>query len=288
MGERDVGLYAPDREIAALYARIEDLCRRAEQGSATATPFLTPREAKYAVRQLSARISGGLAIPWGGYPSAERVRILLLPDYVEGLLPPAEDAERSSPAERLQAAGFDELADEASAATTALSIRGSGFRALSHRDYMGAILGLGLERDTLGDILPSEDGHGALLFCTARVADFLTSELHQIGSDTVRVCRPDPSSLQIPPRRVQPLQDTVASERLDCVVAALCGLSRERAQACIREGLCELDYEVVRECDRLVEPPSVLSLRGHGKFRVLPFAGENRHGRLRLVAERYL
>lgn len=289
MGEHGSGCFAPDREIAALYARLDDLRRQAEQGSVAATPFLTPREAKYARQYLSGRMSAGLAVLWGGYPSAERVRALLLPDYLEGLLAaPDADAEPTSPADSLRSCGFDELAAEVSDATVALAIRGSGFATLSHRDHMGAVLGLGLERDTLGDILPSEDGHGALLFCTSRVACFLVENLRQIGSDTVRVSRPSLASLVIPPRRVRPLQDTVASDRLDCVVAALCGLSRERAQSLIREGLCELDYEVVRACDRPVAPPSVLSLRGFGKFRVLPFAGENRRGRLRLVAEKYL
>lgn len=289
MGGRDMRRGASDEAIAALYARLDDLCRRAEQGVLTATPFLTPREAKYARRYLSARLRAGTAMLWGGYPEAERVRVLLLPDYTEGLLPEQPTPGGGvSPSLCLHEAGLDDLADQAAEMTAALSIYGSGYKILSHRDYMGAVLGLGLERDTLGDILPDAEGKSALLFCTEQVCRFLIDHLEKVGSDTVRLCRSDPDEVIVPPRQVKAIQDTVASERLDCVVAALCDLSREPAQALIREGSCELEYETVRDCDRLVEPPAVLSVRGHGKFRILPFGGENRRGRLRLLAEKYI
>ena len=74
---------APDENIRALYARLDDLCAQAGQGVAAVTPFLTPREAKYARQYLSGRLRAGLALLWGGYPDAERVRAFLLPDYLE-------------------------------------------------------------------------------------------------------------------------------------------------------------------------------------------------------------
>lgn len=111
--------------------------------------------------------------------------------------------------------------------------------------------------------------------------------MSKVGSDTVRLHIEAPDGIRVPPRATVPVQDTVASGRLDCVVAALCGLPRERAQSAVREGLCELEYECVRDCDRTVEPPAVLSVRGYGKFRVLSFGGENRRGRIRLIAEKF-
>lgn len=279
---------APDENIRALYARLDDLCAQAGQGVAAVTPFLTPREAKYARQYLSGRLRAGLALLWGGYPDAERVRAFLLPDYLEGLLPTvgADGGGSLPPADLLRAAGFDDLAEDAAEQTAALSVRGSGFRTLTHRDYMGAVLGTGLERDAVGDIL-SADGQSALLFCDRRVAEFLCANMSKVGSDTVRLHIEAPDGIRVPPRATVPVQDTVASGRLDCVVAALCGLPRERAQSAVREGLCELEYECVRDCDRTVEPPAVLSVRGYGKFRVLSFDGENRRGRIRLIAEKF-
>lgn len=277
----------PDEDIRALYARLDDLCAQAGQGSMAVTSFLTPREAKYARRYLSDRLHAGLAVLWGGYADAERVRVFLFPDYTEGLLPADNtSAGNTPPAERLRAAGFDDLAEDAAGMTAALSIHGSGFRTLTHRDYMGSVLGTGLERDAVGDIL-SADGRNALLFCDRRVAEFLCANMERVGSDAVRLRPETPESLCIPPRAVVPVRDTVASGRLDCVVAALCNLPRERAQTAVREGLCELDYECVRDCDRTIEPPAVLSVRGYGKFRILSFGGENRRGRIRLAAEKF-
>ena len=62
---------APDENIRALYARLDDLCAQAGQGVAAVTPFLTPREAKYARQYLSGRLRAGLALLWGGYPDAQ-------------------------------------------------------------------------------------------------------------------------------------------------------------------------------------------------------------------------
>ena len=223
---------APDENIRALYARLDDLCAQAGQGVAAVTPFLTPREAKYARQYLSGRLRAGLALLWGGYPDAERVRAFLLPDYLEGLLPTvgADGGGSLPPADLLRAAGFDDLAEDAAEQTAALSVRGSGFRTLTHRDYMGAVLGTGLERDAVGDIL-SADGQSALLFCDRRVAEFLCANMSKVGSDTVRLHIEAPDGIRVPPRATVPVQDTVASGRLDCVVAALCGLPRERARA---------------------------------------------------------
>lgn len=285
MKVKDEEFFAPDDTVRALYARIDDLCRHADQGMLAVTPFLTPREAKYARRYLAGRLADGGACLWGGYPDAERVRVFLFPDYTNGLLPNAA-GKGMAPVESLRTVGFDELAEDAADQTVALSVCGSGFQKLTHRDYMGAVLGVGLERDAIGDIL-SADGRNAVLFCNRHVANFLIEAMTKVGTDAVRLRLLSTDELVIPPRFMLSIQDTVASERLDCIVAALCGLSRERAQGVVREGLCELDYESVRDCDRILEPPAILSVRGYGKYRVLSFGDRNRRGRLRLYAEKF-
>ncbi len=280
--------HRPDEALHLLGARLDDLSRRAAGGVLSASSFLSPREVKYAARQLSSRLSAGTAVLWGGYPSAERRRAILLPDYTEGLVDPAALA--ADPPAALAAAGFSDLADEVREAVCLLSVRGSGYRPLSHRDYLGAILGLGLERDAIGDILvaDTDEAPAALILTDRRLSDFLLSDLQKVATDTVRVSRPDPAAVTIPARRTEPVRDTVASERLDCVVAALCNLSREKAQSAIRQGLCELDYEPATDCDRPVAPPATLTVRGYGKFLVEAFDGETRKGRMRLVAGKYV
>ena len=279
------GYAMQDEIIRHLLSRLNDLCDRGARGEAAVSPYLTPREAKYARIHLSARIRGGTAVLWGGYPEAERVRVFILPDYTEGLVD--SEALASHPVAALAEAGLDDLVETLREAVCPVSVKGSGFRELTHRDYLGSILGLGLERDAIGDIL-IPDTHNAILLTDARVGDFLKTSLEKVATDTVKVCRVPEGTALAGTRRLQPISDTVASQRLDCVVAALCNLSREKAQMAVRAGLCELDYEAVEDCSATVTAPAVISVRGYGKFAVHAFDGTTRKGRVRLVAGKYV
>ena len=278
--------YSHDPEILALYARLSDLETRADGGELGVTPFLTPREVIYAKSYLSSRMRDGLAFFVGGYPQAERQRAVILPSYTEGLLPPC-DGEDARLDRRLDEAGFDSLATEVRGLVIPLCVKGSGYRVLSHRDYLGSTLGLGLARDVLGDILVLDE-HCAYLLCKGEILPFLTGHLTHVGSDPVKVTPLSPDTQLDVQKATRPIRDTVASPRLDCVVAALCNLSREKAQSAVRSGLVEVDYEVAESCDLALTTPCVLSVRGVGKFCVLAFDGETRKGRLRLVAEKYV
>ena len=279
------GYAMQDETIRHLLSRLDDLCDRGVRGEAAVSPYLTPREAKYARIHLSARLRNGTAVLWGGYPEAERVRVFILPDYTEGFVDP--EALSSHPVAALAEAGLDDLAETLREAVCPVSVKGSGFRDLTHRDYLGSILGLGLERDVIGDIL-IPDAQNAILLTDTRVGDFLKTSLEKVATDTVKVGRIPEGTPLAGTRRLQPISDTVASERLDCVVAALCNLSREKAQMTVRSGLCELDYEAVEDCSATVTAPAVISVRGYGKFAVHAFDGTTRKGRVRLVAGKYI
>ena len=279
------GYAMQDETIRLLLSRLDDLCDRGARGEAGVSPYLTPREAKYARVHLSARLRGGTAVLWGGYPEAERVRAVILPDYTEGLVDP--EALAVDPVAALAGAGLDDLADTIREAVCPISVRGSGFRELTHRDYLGSVLGLGLERDAVGDIL-LPDAHNAILMTDTRVGDFLAVSLTKVATDTVKVGRVPEGVPLAGTRRLQPISDTVASQRLDCVVAALCNLSREKAQMAVKAGLCELDYEAVEDCSATVDAPAVISVRGYGKFAVHAFDGVTKKGRVRLVAGKYI
>ena len=216
---------------------------------------------------------------FGGHPTAERACLFLLPDYLVAMLPEDEaERERELPSY---------LADEIAEAVVALLIKGSGFRNLSHRDYLGAILGLGIERDAIGDVAV-QDEHSAILFCPRTLAAFLVGELTKVGSDTVRSreCVIDESFTD--GKKYRPISDTVASARLDCVVAALCNLSREAAQSAVKSGLVEVDFEPEERVDTVLEPPITVSVRGHGRFILRSFDGETKKGRLRLKADQLI
>ncbi len=269
-----------DRADTLFAARIDDAVRKAEKGTLAVLSFLTPRERRMAERQLCAAGQAESAFFFGGYATAERVALFLLPDYLTVCL--SAPLPQCSPEEVLTLLGED-----ASDAVSAVRIVGSGFRTLSHRDFLGAVLGLGLQRESLGD-LALQNEREAVLFCSRPLVPFLTEHLCKVGSDTVRCVPYVPDASFTDGRRYLPIRDTVASARLDCVVAALCNFSREEAQRVICSGLVELDFEPVERTDLVLVPPAVISVRGAGRFYLRSFDGETKKARLRLSADKMI
>ena len=255
---------------ALLLAHVEDLFSRAASGVLAMTAFLTPHEQKL----LSRHFAGKEAhfVFFGGYAEAERTRMILLPPYIA-------DAD-----EPWRACLIDEARGEA---VVSLEVRGSGYRTLTHRDFLGAVLHLGLKREVIGDICVLDANH-AVLFCDPRMAEFLKENLTRVANDAVRI-----GESTLPPdfdggRRFERLTDTVASPRLDAVVAALCRLSRERAQGLITAEQVELDFEITAKCDREVVAGAVVTVHGFGKYKIRSLGELTKKGRLRLAADRYV
>ena len=228
--------------------------------------FLSPREARLA--QSFAERTGGevVCVFEGGYADAERVKLFVLPEYLN------------------EPAYISPILEEK---MCLLRLRGGGFCTLTHRDYLGALLALGIERHVLGDLIVANE-RSAFLICDADIAAFICAELTKVGKDGIRIERlPWGTPIEIP-ERYKSVSDTVASPRFDCIAAALCGLSREKAQMLIRAGECTVDYESCDRCDKMIEPPCVISLRGYGKYRVDEIGTPTKKGRLRMYARKYI
>lgn len=272
---------ARDEAYALLSARIGDLIEKSQKGTVACLPFLTPRQTRQAVRILREYGAYGQAWFWGGYGGAERTCLFLLPDYLLACLPD----ERVPEGDDGSLLGL--LAEDVTDAVSAVRIKGSGYRVLSHRDYLGSILGLGLERDALGDIAVQNDFE-AVVFCPQKIAVFLIENLVKVASDTVRCALYTMDENFTDGRKYRPIGDTVASARLDCVVAALTDMSRDDAQAAVRTGLVEVEFEPEERVDRILTPPLTLSVRGYGRYILRSFDGETRKGRLRLRADQLI
>ena len=208
---------------------------------------------------------------------AQRRKLFALPEYLTALAD-GDDLYETT----VQFLGADAFRD-----ITALKIAGGGFRDFSHRDYLGSLLSLGLERDVIGDIAPIDE-YTAYVFVDCRVAGFLLDTELRVASDRVKVTRAAlPAGYRIE-RKFKPIADTVASPRLDGVVAALCNLSREAAKEKIVAGEVEHNYEIAARPDAAVAAGDVLSVRGVGKFEVESVSDPTRKGRFRLIARKYI
>lgn len=259
--------------MSNLEARLGDLVRLAERGQVAISDFLSPADCRRADTFLGR--TGIPHVAFGGYDEAERQRMYLLPSYMES----DEDEPLS---QRLAQYGHSD-------GIALLLVRGSGYVTLSHRSYLGSLLGLGLERDVIGDIVVlDESGKEAVVFCDEQIVPFLLLEWKKVGSDTVKVTKTSHSDVVLPPRRTAPIVDTVASPRLDAVVAALCNLSRERARTMVSDGCVEVDFEQEERPDFSLVAPCMVSVRGYGRFRVTSVSEQTKKGRIRLLGEKFL
>lgn len=230
---------------------VEDWCSQVNrQGRWYRTDFLTPRERYIATSVIARR---GLVMgAAGGYAAAERQRVLVMP---EEWYPQPEDFE------------IDLLRIEALDA----SIR--------HRDILGSVLGLGLQRKAIGDIVLDGDRIG-LCFVSKTVGDFVFQSLHHIGRTSASLTWQQ----EIPdlPGPNYVWKDIfVSSLRLDAVLAQACNLARSAAQAEVKRGHVTLNFAET-SIGEDVAIGDLISLRGFGRVKVMDTLGTTKSLRTRV------
>ena len=156
-----------------------------------------------------------------------------------------------------------------------------------HRDFLGAFMALGLTREQIGDIFVGEGC--AAVFCTKTAADMISGSVSTVGrigvsfSDGIT----KEASSAIKEQSFEEVTVVMASERADCAVSAITGLSREKAAAFMRSGKFLLNHS---ECDNVskgLSPGDILTLHGYGKY-IYPLETQTTgKGRLRLVLKKY-
>ncbi len=245
-----------DMELDELIRRCEDLSRRCgKSGCVTSTGFLTPGEQYYIRNRF--HTSDCTMLFHGGDEEGERRVLFFLPDYLDT---DSFDAGEYIKAIRLTA----------------------HFGEPGHRDYMGAILGMGVGREWVGDICVRDNE--AIIFCLPSVLR------HLLGIDKVGRCGVTAVeiSLDSVPKREKNVKNesfSVMSMRLDAVAAGMFHLSRTECAREINAGNMNLNYFQCVKADAPVRPGDVISLRGHGKGTVTGTGGTSRKGRLFVSAE---
>ncbi|MBQ9133647.1 MAG: hypothetical protein IJX64_03850 [Clostridia bacterium] len=274
--------YRDSDEFKLLCRRAEDAFARAT-GDLVSTAFLNPAEQYFLGQYLREKGYADRAVFFGGAPGAQRKKLFACPEYIAAL---SEDGD-------LYGAATSFLGEDAFGEICPLKIFGGGFRDFTHRDYLGGILALGLDRSAVGDIALIDE-YSAYIFVSRKVASFLTegdfSETGgiRIAKDRVKIERATLPAGYVIEQKYKAVTDTVASERLDCVIAALCNLSREAAKEKILRQEVEQNYETAEEISAAVKAGDHISVRGVGKFLVESVADPTKKGRLRLAAKKFL
>lgn len=154
----------------------------------------------------------------------------------------------------------------------------------SHRDFLGALMNLGIERSTLGDIFIKDKE--AYLFCQDSMADFICEKLDKVKHTNVRCKRVEPGE-ELPVREPEPVEITVSSERADSIIAKIYHLSREKSQQQFAEKKVYIDGKLTENLSRTLKPDELVTVRGFGRFRYQGLKYETKKGKLCVMAEVY-
>ena len=246
---------AHDQELLA--ARLRD-CLQQGRRRPSFLGFLDEAQASFC-RELVSGQRDCQAMFWGGYEDAERVMAGFFPDYLE----PA--------AEQFPIVPF------------ALTYRKGDV--LTHRDFLGSFMALGVERSVVGDILVGEGA--CVAFLREEMGDYFSQNIRKIGRVGVQASLTWEGPLPGSQSFVE--QDgVVASDRLDCLVAFLCRTSREKAAGLIHTGLVFLNHREVLSVSQRVKEGDKVSVRGKGKFAVDQLGPFTSKGRLVVKCRKYV
>jgi len=256
---------ARDGEERVLLARVLDKLELAQnRGVPAHTTFLSPGQQASAADLLNAW-GRPRHLFWGGCPDSERQICFFPADWQE------EDAILTGPDGPLTAV---EAAFPAGAS-------------LTHRDILGSLMGLGIARELLGDILLPQPGLCQVVVLR-EAAPILLSQWEGAGRYKVSLSEIPLSQLAPKPPQVKTIRDTVATPRLDAAIAAGFSLSRGKASALISAGKVSLNHRECLKADRQVAEGDTLTCRGLGKCVIKEVPGQSKKGRTMLVIERYL
>ncbi len=252
--------------------------------------FLTPEEQSALMPFFRRNRSQGAWL-YGGYPEAERRLPLFMPDYLG--IEHEEDIFEY----------FHTNPEECPLAVLQVKVPRQERVSLTHRDYLGALMGCGIKREKIGDIIVSGAGGdsaggggsngaggqaGAQIVILRELAEYLRDELTSVGRATVTVDILDINDLDPGEVRREEHSYTVSSSRLDNVVSAVFGLSRKLATEAIAKGLVFVDGTEVQKPDYRVTEGQKLVLRHRGKAIFVGETGTSKKGKVYIKVEKYV
>lgn len=261
MDRKNIDKIAQTQEDRVLLAKVWDKIQSGLRREIPASScFLSPRELEM-TRFLFGEQPG--LVRFGGYEDAQRQMLVYLPEYLDESALQTED----SPITCLRAEFYEGDSP-------------------SHRDFLGALMGAGIARETLGDICV---GKGSCdFFVTAEIAPYILQNFTSAGRTKLRIHRIALSEVSVPEPEVKQIRDTLASLRLDSVVSSGFRIGRSMACDYVNAGKCAINGLPCQKPDKSVSEGDKISVRGLGKCRLTQVNGQTKKGRISVVIDRYV
>ena len=261
MDRSNIEKIAKTPEDRVLLAKIWDKINAGMRKNIPAnTAFLTLRELEMCRYLFGTQV--GL-FPFGGYEGAERQMLVYLPEYLEkGAL-----YEEDSPLVCLRATFFDGDTP-------------------SHRDFLGALMGAGIARETIGDICV---GKGQCdFFVTQEIAPYILQNFIGAGRTKVYLDKISLSEVSVPEPETKEIRDTVASIRLDSVISSGFRIGRSAAAQYVSAGKVAIDGLPCEKPDKQLDEGVKISVRGLGKIKLKAINGKTKKDRISIIIDRYI
>ena len=222
--------------------------------------FLSPRELEMC-RYLFGDVTG--LVTFGGYTDAERKMLVYLPEYLDESYLMEED----SPVVCLHAAFYEGDSP-------------------NHRDFLGALMGAGIARETVGDICVSKGSCD--FFVTQEIAPYILQNFLSAGRTKLHLEAIPLSAVTVPEPETKEIRDTLASLRLDSVISAGFRIGRSAASQYVTTGRAAIDGLPCEKPDKAVTEGCKISVRGLGKIKLRSINGQTKKGRISVVIDRYI
>lgn len=250
-----------DKEESFFRKRILELRDHSYQRNIETHSLFLNAEEQTILQTMHLSGGGGRVLSAGGFEGAERRIVCFLPDYMEDV----PDDVFSYLCIRPAAPKFADV--------------------LSHRDYLGALMSLGIRREMIGDISVSENAaHVVVLRPVAgTILDGLTSVKHT----TVRVSEEQKEDLKLVIHTQEKSVNT-ASLRIDGMISAVYGVSRTTAKELLQAGKVFLNSAETDDGSAVMKPGDILSVRGKGRFRLTDESHTTKKGRMFVKIEQFV
>ncbi|MEG1311300.1 MAG: YlmH/Sll1252 family protein [Romboutsia sp.] len=221
------------------------------------TDFFNPYEIKNAISILNSNSNIKYTID-GGYDMCERSTIFIYPFYME-----YKDIENK---------------------LKFIKVEGNfKFKSISHKDYLGALMNLGIKREKVGDIIIHEN------FCqivvSGDICDFIIMNLNKVSKNNVSVSEISKQEIIPSTPNYKDVSFTVSSERLDCIISGLYNISRQDSVKYINNERVQVNYEKITSTSKEIQDNSLISVRGKGRAKIVQIGDITKKGRIKIQAK---
>lgn len=251
-------LQADEKELGILMIDVAELAWKTNR--AQNTNFLDPYEQRIAKSVLSAMPEVN-TLTFGGYKQAERARLAVYPQFY--------------------------LTETIESPLRVIAVSGNfNFAKVAHRDFLGSILGLGIKREKVGDLIVTSSGCQVIV--ASEIADYILIHWDKVHQVPISVEEIDQEQLAIKPERIKEIKCTVASMRLDTIAASGYGTSRTKMARDIKGDRVKVNWKATTNPATEIAEGDVISIRGRGRVIVDQINGTTKKGRTGLVLKRLM